>query len=294
MIPKLCGTKKDGRGRSFKSLFTYILHDKGQASTRHRVAWAEPINCGLGGNVSRAWYEMVLTWENRAALKRAAGIPLTGRDNERPVMHFTLSWHPSQKPDRQEMWNAALSALDWLGLSEHQAVVAAHNDEPQPHVHIAVNTVHPESGRTANLYQCKKTLSAWALHWEETHGGVIVGSRALAKRDDVAETPENHPSEAMAAASAPALPASSNDNDPQTAPPPAARPVIAVRSLRSQFRRAVLALVALSPLLILTSRMAEPRSRVVNNTDKSAQAQGPPFDARSKWQAGRRYLGLHL
>lgn len=180
MIAKLPGPRSDGRGRSFKALAGYILHDKGRARTARRVAWAEPVNCGLGGSIRRAWYEMLLTWENRAALKRAAGIALTGRDNERPVLHLTLSWHPDQSPDRAEMMAAALDALDWLGLAEHQAIVAAHSDEPQPHVHIAVNTVHPVTGRTANLYQSKKALSAWAMHWEETHGGLIVEGRKKA------------------------------------------------------------------------------------------------------------------
>jgi cellulose biosynthesis protein BcsQ len=71
MIAKLPGARQDGRGRSFKSLIRYILHDKNRASTSHRLAWAEAINCGLGSDLRRAWYEMMLTWENRSALKRA-------------------------------------------------------------------------------------------------------------------------------------------------------------------------------------------------------------------------------
>lgn len=256
MIAKLPGSRSDGRGRSFKALIGYILHDKDRAPTARRVAWAEPVNCGLGRNLKRAWYEMLLTWENRAALKRAAGIPLTGRDNDRPVLHLTLSWHPHETPDRGEMMDAALSALDWLELGEHQAIVAAHNDEPHPHVHIAVNTVHPVTGRTANLYQSKKTLSAWALHWEDTHGGVLVHARAANRPGPYSVRqfePATHPLEAARERApehghiqqAPAV----NDNS-ASVPAPA---------LRTRFRAAALALAILTPWISAFVRLASLR-----------------------------------
>ena len=179
MVPKLGGRAKDGRGRSFKGLFRYVLGDKDDTRRSRRVAWALAINCAFGGDVRRAWFEMLLIWEARAALKQAAGIPLTGRDNERPALHLTLSWAPHERPDRREMVLAAMEVLDRLGLAEHQAIVACHTDEPQPHIHIVINTVHPLTGKTANLYQSKRTLSAWALNWEERHGGVQIKNRVL-------------------------------------------------------------------------------------------------------------------
>src|SRR5919204_648282 len=36
--------------------------------------------------------------------------------------------------------------LSDLGLSEHQAVMVAHQDRPHAHVHVMVNRVHPETG----------------------------------------------------------------------------------------------------------------------------------------------------
>ena len=182
MIAKLAGLRGDGRGTSFKTLFAYVFHDKNRARTSRRLAWAEPFNCALSGSIRDAWYEMFLTWHHRATLKRAAGIATTGRDNERPALHLSLSWHPSETPSRDEMLKAARDALEWLDLDEHQAVVAAHNDEPQPHVHVVVNTVHPVTGKTCSLYQSKKALSAWAAHWEEIHGGIVVPGRRRAPK----------------------------------------------------------------------------------------------------------------
>ena len=80
---------------------------------------------------------------------------------------------------------AAQSVLAHLGMDEHQAIVAAHTDEPHPHIHIVANTVHPATGRAVNLFQSKHRLSAWALHWEETHGGVIVETRASSGASDL-------------------------------------------------------------------------------------------------------------
>jgi hypothetical protein len=94
---------------------------------------------------------MVDTWDNRTALKREAGVDLRGADNKTPVMHYTLSWAPEDRVSKPQMMNAALKSLKALGLEDHQATIAAHNDKDHQHVHIIVNTVNPTTGRTAGL-----------------------------------------------------------------------------------------------------------------------------------------------
>lgn len=91
------------------------------------------------------------TWDNRTALKREAGIDLRGADNTKPVMHYSLSWAPDDRVSKPQMMDAALKSLKALGLEDHQATIAAHNDKDHQHVHIIVNTVHPVTGRTAGL-----------------------------------------------------------------------------------------------------------------------------------------------
>lgn len=299
MIAKLPGAKQDGRGRSFKSLIRYILHDKNRATTSRRLAWAETINCGLGGDLRRAWYEMMLTWENRTALKRAHGLAETGRSNQRPVLHLTLSWHPSETPDREEMMDAAMSVLDWLELDEHQAVVAAHNDEPHPHLHLAINTVHPTTGKTANLYQCKKALSDWAMHWEETHGGIIVENRARNRLDALdrpRSRPPSMPFRKIAAIGHPLVAPGAAGND-NAAPSPAPRrrhwlTLQAVPRLHARFRRAAAQLVALSPLLLLFARPDATGPPTVTMRPPSPGAQ--PSAACSPPRRRRHWLGLRL
>lgn len=48
--------------------------------------------------------------------------------------------------------------------------MAAHSDKEHLHVHIVVNTVHPETGLTAPLKYTKERLSRWAEAYEREHG----------------------------------------------------------------------------------------------------------------------------
>lgn len=113
---------------------------------------------------------MYETWNRRTALKREAGVDLRGADNKTPVMHYTLSWAPDDRPSKQQMMDAALQSLKVLGLGDHQAAVAAHNDTMHPHVHIVVNTVHPETGRTAPLKFPARTLRDFAREHDRQRG----------------------------------------------------------------------------------------------------------------------------
>ena len=164
MIPRL-----HKRGTSFKAASAYLFHDKNHAATSERVSWVQSINL-WSQHPDEAWFEMLSTWNDRHALKQAAGVKATGRDNTQPVLHFSLAWHEKDAPSREEMQKAALGALKALGLQEHQALMVAHRDEPHPHLHLLVNTVHPETGKTAKMTNSKLALSRWAEAHEREHG----------------------------------------------------------------------------------------------------------------------------
>lgn len=116
-----------------------------------------------------AWHEMTETYWAQGALKAASGIDQRGRKNTKPVFHYSLSWAESDNPTPEQMQHAALSSLKALGLGEHEALIAAHTDTKHPHVHIVVNTVHPQTGRTADLKFTKLELSRWAERYEREH-----------------------------------------------------------------------------------------------------------------------------
>lgn len=162
MIPRL-----HKRGKSFKGVCSYILHDAGKDSS-DRVLWVDKAN--LVSDPEHAWFEMFATARDQALLKQQAGHDARGRKNTKPVLHYTLSWAASDNPSPELMRQTAVSSLKTLGLDQHQALMAAHSDKAHMHVHIVVNTIHPGSGLTAPLKFSKEALSRWAEAYEKEHG----------------------------------------------------------------------------------------------------------------------------
>jgi hypothetical protein len=162
MIPRI-----HRRGNSFKGALGYILHDPGKDSSE-RVAWVLTQN--IYSQPEQAWFEMFETYRNRTVLKQNAGFDPRGRDNRTPVLHYTLAWHATDKPEAEHMKAMAIDSLKALGLSEHEAVIACHSDKEHHHVHVVVNTVHPYTGKTAPLKFSKLEFSRWAEAYEREHG----------------------------------------------------------------------------------------------------------------------------
>ena len=162
MIPRL-----HKRGKSFKETCRYVLNDP-KADTNERVGWTMTRN--LMSRAEDAWFEMLETANNQQRLKTANGVDARGRKNTSPVQHLSLSWAPGENPSPALMQQAALSCLAKLGLQEHEALIVAHTDKEHQHVHIVVNTIHPLTGRTAELSFAKRELSSWAAEYEREHG----------------------------------------------------------------------------------------------------------------------------
>lgn len=162
-------------GRSFKGAGLYYLHDKG-ALTSERVAFTHGENLH-SQNAERALTEMAFVALNADRLKEQAGVEKVGRKGEYPVYHYSLSWHPDQKPNREEMIEAGRSSLKALELEGYQAMMIAHNDEPHAHLHILVNRVHPDTGKMVNIDFDKMRLSRWAEAYEKEHGHIYCPQR---------------------------------------------------------------------------------------------------------------------
>jgi hypothetical protein len=163
-------------GASFRGAMLYYLHDKRQEGellrlSDERVAWTATRNCAHD-EPELAFAEMIATAESHQQLKQAAGERLSGRPLEQPVMTISLSWHPSEKPDRAEIERAADSYLRHMGLDQHQAVYLAHNDTEHAHVHIIVNRVHPERGKVHDDAFSKNRSQIWAAEYEREQGRI--------------------------------------------------------------------------------------------------------------------------
>ncbi len=155
-------------GASFRGAFDYYFHDV-KARTTARIAWTETLNM-LTDCVDKAWKVMTYTAKSQSRLKKASGQKATGNKLKKPVFAYSLSWHPEQTPGRETMLSAAKESLEKLGLSEHQVMIAAHCDQPQPHIHLVVNTVHPVTGMVADLKYTKRKLSDFARDFQRREG----------------------------------------------------------------------------------------------------------------------------
>lgn len=163
------------RGTSFRGAYLYYFHDKG-ARTTERIAWTHTANM-MTGDVDKGWRVMAYTAKHQDSLKRASGQRATGAKMKKPVFAYSIAWHPEQRPAKEEMLKAANQSLEALGLTKHEVMMAAHCDEPQQHVHIMVNTVHPVTGLVANLEYTKRKVQDWATEYDREHGKVYCKMR---------------------------------------------------------------------------------------------------------------------
>lgn len=133
MIGNLIGT-----GRSFRGAVAYNL--RGHHNNNHNKC---------------AWWDMRNVPGDDPELG-ATMMEATSRLSTRvdaPVLHFSIDWHPDEKPTQERSRKAADAVLERLGLGDHQSLIFCHQDAAHPHIHLVVNRVHPETGK------------AWA-HWK--------------------------------------------------------------------------------------------------------------------------------
>ena len=185
MVPKITQG-----GGNFKGAFRYYLHDKG-ADTRDRVAWTQVENM-LTQDPEKAWKVMAFTAQVQDRLKEASGQSRAGRKLEKPVFAFSLAWHPEQSPTQEHMLATAREAIAVMGLSEYEAVIVSHSDEPQKHVHVIVNRVHPITGLAGDVRNSKRKLSDFALQYERQDGKIYCQQREANHREREAGKPTRY------------------------------------------------------------------------------------------------------
>lgn len=149
-------------GHSFKGLHTYCAHDQGSQTSTDRVEWTATRNLGTD-DPAHAWKIMAATAKAQNELKRAAGVRAGRPAKDGAVMHVVISFDREEPCDRDTMVAAADELLGFMGVDpskmrgkskpkrrqyadEHQVVMYAHSDTDNPHVHLMINTVHPEHG----------------------------------------------------------------------------------------------------------------------------------------------------
>lgn len=174
-------------GSSFRGAGQYYLHDKAadasidkslKPQSAERVWFTETRNC-MNQDPFRALDEMWGVAADQQYLKMQAGVGRGGRVCEDPVKTIVLSWHKEDAPSPEHMIESADKLLKHMGWDNHQAVFAGHNDTEHAHVHIILNRVDHDTGRTLDDYREQKRAQVWALAYEREHGQVRCEQREV-------------------------------------------------------------------------------------------------------------------
>ena len=176
-------------GGSFKGLSNYLTHDP-DANTDQRVGWTHTRNLA-NDHVPSAVNEMVWTARDAELLKQEAGVRAGGRATENSVKHFSLNWSPEDNPSREHMIQSTDEFLRHMGWEEHQAVLIAHTDKQYAHVHVMLNSVHPETGLKLDDAFERKRAREWAAGYELQQGRIYCEQRLMNAAEREKSMPRN-------------------------------------------------------------------------------------------------------
>ena len=70
-----------------------------------------------------------------------------------PVSHWVFSWQEHEQPTRAQVDELVDIFLEHMGLVGHQAVYGLHYNTENYHVHIAVNRMHPVTGKAVQPHK---------------------------------------------------------------------------------------------------------------------------------------------
>jgi hypothetical protein len=137
----MIGTVNNGAG--FGGLTKYLMTGRKDNPNPDRVAWTSTRELLLEEPRDAAWM-MRLT----ASLGNA----------KKPVEHISISLAPGEHLTREQWEQVVDTTMRDLGLEGHQALIVAHKDTAQEHIHLMINRVHPETLRAWGRWQDQNRL----------------------------------------------------------------------------------------------------------------------------------------
>ncbi len=135
-----------------------------------------------------------------AEMRAAAAMNTRVKD---PVYHLVLSWQAGETPTDSQMFESAREAMAAVGMAGHQYVAAVHRDTDNPHLHLMVNRVNPETYLAIypdrdfyKLDRCMRQLEL-AQGWAHDKGPYAVFERDGKKVIDWASSDSKNTKERM-------------------------------------------------------------------------------------------------
>lgn len=169
MIANVCDRRRDGKS-SFRTLKEYLVDklrsDELGAEDQEMLKPDGTVIAQLstGVSVEHNGFDLdtlVQEFESVVAMKPRV---------EDPIYHFVISWAEGDDPGDETMFSCAREAVERMGFGGHQYLSAVHRDTDNPHVHVAVNRVNPDTYKVKNPYNDFYTLGQLMTELEDRHG----------------------------------------------------------------------------------------------------------------------------
>ena len=151
---------KGGDGTHFYECLKYNAREKNKAGVA-KCEWVEYRNLNSNDHLMAA-HEMMMTAEERRA------------NAEEPLFHYVISWDTSDDPTKEQMLEVADQWLEHMGLEYRQVQIASHVDTQKPHIHLAINRVHPVTHNSWNRWNYKTKSETLLKELEREFGWKIV------------------------------------------------------------------------------------------------------------------------
>ncbi len=127
----------------------------------------------LNGNKSRVETSFFLNTSFDAFdlnLKEIKAFQTVANSEADKTYHFVISLREGERLNDEEIKRAVNMHLKALGFENHHALITAHNDTANFHIHVAVNKVCPETGKTISPYKDYEKLDQTCTKLEKIFG----------------------------------------------------------------------------------------------------------------------------
>ncbi|TCS61597.1 relaxase/mobilization nuclease domain-containing protein [Varunaivibrio sulfuroxidans] len=167
--------------RDFRQLTAYLVEgreskngERAAPSGEGRVEFAAAFNTNFFDG-ERLTAEQI----SQVAEQMGETAALNTRMQQSASLHYVVSLPASdRKKATSEFWNEyTREALNALGMTEHQALLVVHCDTGSPHMHLAINKVHPTSARVNDPSFDLVKLQALNRNFEKRYGLKVTPGR---------------------------------------------------------------------------------------------------------------------
>ncbi|WP_226669039.1 TraI/MobA(P) family conjugative relaxase [Microbulbifer aggregans] len=173
MIAKRSPRRSDSKS-SFSTLAKYITDQKHGGE---KVGFTKVTNCQTE-KFSLAVAEIEATQA------------LNTRAKNDKTYHLIVSFREGDSPTPEQLTDIEHEICSAIGLSEHQRMSALHTDTDNPHLHIAINKIHPETLRMVEPYYDQYRLGEACERLEKKHDLQVDNHAHDKKRAQRKSTPE--------------------------------------------------------------------------------------------------------